>query len=281
MRNLALVLIGALVVVGCNGAGSMSAVSGKPEDTVKAFVDAVNNGDGKAALDCVLVENPDANGASGLLKESPMKLDAKDFKVEMKDPYLASVSYTFSGSITHAPPMSAQSDHVLVLFTQGKWKILGGGFPMGDMAPGLGAIASMFEMSGVFEKAHQAAQRTAAISDAKQIALGVIMYSQDFDDTTPLMANTKDAIMPYVKNKDLFTAPGDPPGTDSFSFNEKVMGIPESKIASPANTVLLYQGSNHQLHFDKDGKAAVAFCDGHAKLISQDQAATLNWDPTK
>jgi prepilin-type N-terminal cleavage/methylation domain-containing protein len=63
----------------------------------------------------------------------------------------------------------------------------------------------------VFAQAKQAAKRTSELSNIKELALGVIMYSGDSDDTAPpdtqgyfdqpvTQFTWKDAIYPYVKN---------------------------------------------------------------------------------
>src|SRR5437879_2050248 len=48
------------------------------------------------------------------------------------------------------------------------------------------------------------------LSNAKQIALAALMYSQDYDDRFPPMKNTaqtQNLLNPYIKNKSLFTCP--------------------------------------------------------------------------
>src|SRR5688572_351624 len=70
----------------------------------------------------------------------------------------------------------------------------------------------------VFARARENARRTSCQSNLKQIGLGIAQYVQDFDDKMPrsfygaftdsdMVANYKwmDAIMPYVKNEQVFT----------------------------------------------------------------------------
>jgi prepilin-type processing-associated H-X9-DG protein len=40
---------------------------------------------------------------------------------------------------------------------------------------------------------------------------------------------------------------------------------------------MLYEGKDGKLNFKHDGKAAVAFADGHAKLVTEEEAKTLIW----
>lgn len=81
----------------------------------------------------------------------------------------------------------------------------------------------------VFAQAKAAAKKTSALSNLKQNALAVLMYNGDYDDTfaqsayclgTPngvvipgsgcQVISAYDAILPYTKNKDIFTDPADP-----------------------------------------------------------------------
>src|ERR1044071_4742778 len=49
--------------------------------------------------------------------------------------------------------------------------------------------------------------RISCLSNIKQLGLGALMYSQDFDDRMPLGRNWNDAIYPYLKNDSLFHCP--------------------------------------------------------------------------
>lgn len=73
----------------------------------------------------------------------------------------------------------------------------------------------------VFAQAKAAAKKSAAISNLKQNALAVMMYTDDSDGTYPQSAyfglsgtskaiySTFDVIMPYTKNKDIFNDPAE------------------------------------------------------------------------
>lgn len=68
----------------------------------------------------------------------------------------------------------------------------------------------------VFAKAREKARQTSCQSNLKQIALGVQMYVQDYDETIPGYWDTSylngEKIMPYVKNTQLFVCPSSMPG---------------------------------------------------------------------
>ena len=74
----------------------------------------------------------------------------------------------------------------------------------------------------VFARARENARRASCSSNLKQIGLGLLQYSQDYDEIFPLAytlgdqasnagANTKwmDVVQPYVKSTQLFTCPSD------------------------------------------------------------------------
>jgi prepilin-type processing-associated H-X9-DG protein len=68
----------------------------------------------------------------------------------------------------------------------------------------------------VFAQAREKARQTACMSKLKQMGLGLMMYSQDYDENLvpawigsayPGYARWMDVIQPYVKNKQIFTCP--------------------------------------------------------------------------
>jgi len=80
----------------------------------------------------------------------------------------------------------------------------------------------------VFSQAKEAAKRTACLSNAKQIGIGVVMYDTDYDDMTPSIYQTIDMqtvedvfqiLQPYVKNMDVFYCPDRTENLATCSFN--------------------------------------------------------------
>lgn len=116
------------------------------------------------------------------------------------------------------------------------------------------------------------AQQAATLSNVKQIGLGLIMYSGDWDDNLPYTQDSKSTwyvIYPYVKNLGIFKTLN--PNGGMIRFNMGVSGAVESSISSPADTVLLYETEPWP-----DGRRVVAFCDGHAKLVTQEAWAEIS-----
>ena len=124
----------------------------------------------------------------------------------------------------------------------------------------------------------QAQMLNKSASQLKQLVLGIHQFlvksdeKYDFDTT-----NWREKIMPYVKSKELFTAPEDAEGTTSYSFNPNLAGKVIQVVRDPARTVLLYLGKDEKLDFRFEGKATVAFADGHVEMVGPDKK--LNWNP--
>ena len=66
----------------------------------------------------------------------------------------------------------------------------------------------------VFAQARDKARSTACLSNTKQLALGVMQYAQDYDETLPVAGYNAQCrgrwqwqIYPYVKNQQVFTCP--------------------------------------------------------------------------
>src|SRR5690606_13671290 len=82
----------------------------------------------------------------------------------------------------------------------------------------------------VFARAKEAAKKTSAIAQMRQLAAGVMMYAGDHDDYFPPASNRPadgsepiiwPAIVdPYLKNRDLLVAPGTT-GTPSYTWNTR------------------------------------------------------------
>jgi hypothetical protein len=100
----------------------------------------------------------------------------------------------------------------------------------------------------VFMKAKGAAEREIAVSNAKQVALAVMIYSTDCDDFAPLHDGWADALYPYVKNRDVM---------DGFVYTFK--GGSFTEVAQPASTELGY--------IKVEGGRVVAYVDSHVKFV--------------
>jgi prepilin-type processing-associated H-X9-DG protein len=114
----------------------------------------------------------------------------------------------------------------------------------------------------VFSQARVKAQEASSVSNLKQVAVGVMMYTMDYDERLPPMrdaATMKRAVMPYVKSDEVFK---DPRTGEPYHVNPAASGKSLAQIAAPDRFVILYEASP-----SRDGKRAVAFVDGHVKRL--------------
>ncbi len=117
-------------------------------------------------------------------------------------------------------------------------------------AQGMVFVRPMAEMPlAAYLEAKEAAERTAMISNAKQVATACIMYAADNDDQLPSNAGKwQDNLSPYLRSSKLM---------DGFVL-AFTGGKPGSDV-NPAETVLGY--------IPGKGGRAVAYLDGHVKWI--------------
>lgn len=145
---------------------------------------------------------------------------------------------------------------------------------------GLGTLAFYLSNPPIIAEARASAQATTCLSNVKQLATGILMFEADHDDVlAATAANWQKNVMPYVKENRLFTCPLDVDrgAVVSYSINAKLLGKSATSIDAPADTVLVYEGKNGQLDFRHNGRAAVAFADGHARLVDVEMAKKLVW----
>ena len=110
-----------------------------------------------------------------------------------------------------------------------------------------------------------AAQRTSALSNAKQIVVGIIMLLFDSDDRFPYVESTgalQRLLKPYLKNESLWNTLN--PAGSRFLFNMALAGVKETSVPDLANTVMLYDSAAWP-----DGSRIVGFADGHAKRVDE------------
>jgi len=82
----------------------------------------------------------------------------------------------------------------------------------------------------VFAQAREKARQASCLSNGKQMALGLTMYAQDYDETFPRVwtanfgptggaRDWKDDIQPYVKNRDVFKCPSKTMQWPGYGYN--------------------------------------------------------------
>jgi len=99
----------------------------------------------------------------------------------------------------------------------------------------------------VFFQARERARGISCLSNIKQQALAMRMYSQDYDETLPEGQQWMDLTSPYVKSEATLHCPnvskaGD--ATYGYAYNKKLSHLKEDKISAPQSTPMLYDSSN-------------------------------------
>ncbi|AIE84605.1 hypothetical protein OP10G_1237 [Fimbriimonas ginsengisoli Gsoil 348] len=246
-----------------------------PERSLAGFVEAWNRKDLPAAARFIYGADPkaDFSAFNKLTASQPWPiLHVSNVKATVNRG-TASLTYSVKVEIPGGPP--AQNEVATARIFEGKWLLI----PLqatGKPSKFLPGVAFMVAHPG-----HRVgSDSTSALIEVKQLALGALLLANDSNSVFALSdANATSKLRPYLKNPALWTAPGDPKGTQSFHLNPAVAGKSMSSIPIPARTVLLYDGKNGQLRFRWNGRAAVAFVDGHAKLVTREEAARLRWKP--
>ena len=159
----------------------------------------------------------------------------------------------------------------------------------------------------VFAKARENARRASCLSNAKQLALGIIIYSQDYDEKMmPAYYGTvywPYLTLPYTKSQTILNCPSESTAKyyateiPVYSWNGNVdfgmsgplrSGLPSgvqaptlTQVMKPSETGMLAEttngwqaqpsaaGSNPVIYRHLE-TAVVAFCDGHAKAMKKD-----------
>jgi prepilin-type N-terminal cleavage/methylation domain-containing protein/prepilin-type processing-associated H-X9-DG protein len=132
----------------------------------------------------------------------------------------------------------------------------------------------------VFARAREAARASACKSNLKQISMGMLMYAQDFDETTGhtwindptgTITSWKFYLQPYIKNLEVMKCPSSGiKGTGFFSNYGMYTGIARQSLAiirSPAETVM----------FCDAGRMNVAIGNGNDPDTWQENASS-DWE---
>ncbi|HEU5397500.1 MAG TPA: DUF4190 domain-containing protein [Verrucomicrobiae bacterium] len=137
----------------------------------------------------------------------------------------------------------------------------------------------------------QKAEELSCMTNEKQLALATLMFSASHTNCFPPATNWCDAIQGNLANPGAFrcVVAGDGRRCD-YAFNSQLGGIAVTRVAHPAETVLLFEsdlGWNGSGGVDAvagtrhgHGHASiVTFADGHVELVDQSRLNTLRWEP--
>src|SRR5258708_35906163 len=82
-------------------------------------------------------------------------------------------------------------------------------------------------------------------SNLKQYALGMLMYTQDYDERFPPMktpAQVTNRVMPYIKNRAVFSCPD---SGSEYLPNPALNFVATSSVKSPASMMMLRDAKPH------------------------------------
>jgi len=162
------------------------------------------------------------------------------------------------------PPITPESELSLVLINLRAIASFSDIHPF-DMAEAMKpGPPSLFEE--MLNKSKEKAEATSAESNMKQLATGIMMYCQDYDETLPPMrdaASLKKVMLPYVKSDSVLRSPatGRP-----FQPNPRLAGRRLAQLIRPSNVIMLYSAVP-----EPDGRRIVARADGAVRIVSTEE----------
>jgi prepilin-type processing-associated H-X9-DG protein len=141
--------------------------------------------------------------------------------------------------------------------------------------------------------AHDRAREINCMSNEKQLAQAVVIYSTDHTNQFPTAATWCDAIQSAVGSDGVFKCPAVNSGSSdrvcNYAFNAKLSGMDIRKV--DPQTVMIFEsdsgwnanGGPELLPAKARHKAGrvfvIAFVDGHAEAVNQSRLNSLRWDP--
>lgn len=190
------------------------------------------------------------------------------------------------GSTAGGPVALTQGENILLVIERGKvYKIDTVNMKLlGEVAyrPSARLDLGKFLTSQIAREARAKAERSSCMSNLKQIALAVMMYAQDNNETLP-PEDWVPALRPYLMNDRIFACPTRPHQPVGYAFNKSLLRTPLHKIQNPAETIMLFEskladdspvGSAEDVPVEgvHEGGICVAFADGHVEWLNVNEA---------
>jgi prepilin-type processing-associated H-X9-DG protein len=245
------------------------ALQATPSDTVRSFVDAWNERQWAKACQLTVGGDP-RNAATFPTTKNPSIVVSNLHEDVSGDTATVSLQISAVGATSGLN----ETEHLRKI--DGKWLIVPTDYRTD--ASKIGVLAYILSHPTYFSGAQKASEKTLCLSNVKQLALGFILYINDYNDTFMKSgSNVVAKIHPYIKRDELWNCPTT--RKRAYSVNSKLYGVDFTKISQPTQTIMVYEGSNFHLDFRHQGKAAVGFADGHAKMIDATQLKSLRWNP--
>jgi prepilin-type processing-associated H-X9-DG protein len=137
----------------------------------------------------------------------------------------------------------------------------------------LGAIAVVVLLGRVQSTAMTETQSASCRSNLKQIALGMMMFAMDHNETFPNSTTWQTDIQPYLKSPDLYACPGSGKGSGSYEMNPSLSQVAMGQITNPMSMPLVYDAGFPNGTPPHVEGWNVSFADGHCKSVSESEAS--------
>ena len=99
---------------------------------------------------------------------------------------------------------------------------------------------------GAIQDSPHLAQRTACQSNLKQLSVGLVMYTMDYDEIYPPAGKWATVARPYYKDTQILDCPADT-GRPSYAMNRNLSGGATLDVKDPASVVMLFETDLHRL----------------------------------
>lgn len=136
----------------------------------------------------------------------------------------------------------------------------------------------------VFQQARLKARQAICLSNQRQVALALMQYITDYNETFPAANRWTDAIDPYTRNRQILVCPEAPNLPCGYAFYRPLGGKKLKQITKPFQTPMLYDSSLGQFNATDNGQslaarhfggAGIGFADGHVKWFTESVARSL------
>jgi prepilin-type processing-associated H-X9-DG protein len=116
----------------------------------------------------------------------------------------------------------------------------------------------------IIAQARIRARTTASLSNLRQLALAIMMFAYDHDETLPPLRNitvAKRSLAPYAGKVDIFTFPGT---NEAYITNPAASRVHLDRIRRPDRFILAYES-----RMAPDHRRSAAFADGHVRRVPE------------
>jgi len=151
------------------------------------------------------------------------------------------------------------------------------------------AILPAIVLYPVFSRARATARKAICLTNVKQVSLGLLMYTSDWNDICPNSANWCETVDEYIKNRDALVCPDARNHDCGYAYNAALSDLHLSAVDDPADTVALFEsdrgwnaaGGSELLPMEPRhlGGDNFGYLDGHATWVSRNPAADMPGGP--